>query len=92
MLLSIVKFIPLMVFALLVIVFKLDLLIAAPLATFTAAAVYMITKRARFATAFEHALDAARKIVLIFFILCLPTAWPSVSWPPAWAPRSSSWL
>ena len=68
-LLSIVKFIPLMVFALLVIVFKLDLLIAAPLATFTAAAVYMITKRARYATAFEHALDAARKIVLIFFIL-----------------------
>ena len=36
------KFVPLLVFALLVIVFKLDLLIAGPLATFAALAVYMI--------------------------------------------------
>lgn len=64
-----VKFLPLVVFALLVIVFKQDLLIAAPIATFAAAAVYMCIYKAKFDLAFEHALDSARKIVLIFFIL-----------------------
>ncbi len=68
-LVSLVKFFPLFLFALLVIVFKLDLLLAAPLATFTAAAVFMLVNRANFDRAFSHALDAARKIVLIFFIL-----------------------
>ncbi len=68
-LISLVKFSPLFVFALLVIAFKLDLLIAAPLATFTAAAVFMLVNRSNFDRAFSHALDAARKIVLIFFIL-----------------------
>ena len=64
------KFLPLLVFALLVIVFKLDLLIAAPIATFTALAVYMGINRERsFEKAFAHGLNATRNIVLIFFIL-----------------------
>ncbi len=65
-----VKFLPLLVFALLVIVFQLDLLIAAPVATFTAVAVYMILYREKkFEKAFEHGLKATRNIALIFFIL-----------------------
>ncbi len=66
---SILKFVPLIIFALLVIVFKQDLLIAAPAATFSAVVVYMLVKRDSFENAFEHALVAARKIMLIFFIL-----------------------
>ncbi|MBQ6431676.1 MAG: Na+/H+ antiporter NhaC family protein [Oscillospiraceae bacterium] len=65
----ILKFIPLIVFAALVIVFKLDLLIAAPFATFAAAAVYMITERCRFEKAFSRGLKAASNITLVFFIL-----------------------
>ena len=68
-LISIIKFLPLAVFALMVIVFKLDLLIAAPIATFSAVIVYICIYRVRFDDAFSHALEAARKIVLIFFIL-----------------------
>ena len=65
-----VKFLPLLVFALLVIVFQLDLLIAAPVATFTAVAVYMLLYREKkFEKAFEHGLKATRNIALIFFIL-----------------------
>ena len=44
-LIAAVKFIPLLIFATLVIFFKLDLLIAGPLATFAALAVYMILYR-----------------------------------------------
>ncbi len=66
---SILKFVPLIIFALMVIVFKQDLLIAAPAATFSAVVVYMLVKRDSFENAFEHALVAARKIMLIFFIL-----------------------
>ena len=69
-LISVIKFVPLLVFAVLVIVFQLDLLIAAPIATFTALAVYMLLNRERsFEKAFEHGLAATRKIALIFFIL-----------------------
>lgn len=69
-LIAAVKFVPLLVFAVLVIVFKLDLLIAGPLATFAALAVYMIINREKsFEKAFEHGLAATRKIALIFFIL-----------------------
>ena len=68
-LISIVKFVPLVIFALMVIVFKQDLLIAAPAATFSAVVVYMLVNRDSFENAFEHALVAARKIMLIFFIL-----------------------
>ncbi len=64
------KFVPLLFFALLVIVFKLDLLVAAPLATFAAIAVYMFINREKsFEKVFEHGLAATRKIALIFFIL-----------------------
>lgn len=63
------KFVPLLVFALAVIVFKLDLLIAAPIATFSAICVYMIVNRAGFETSFDQGLESVKKIVLIFFIL-----------------------
>lgn len=66
---SILKFVPLLIFALMVIVFKLDLLIAAPIATFSAVVVYMLLMHESFEITFEHALVAARKIMLIFFIL-----------------------
>ena len=69
-LISLVKFLPLVIFALLVIVFKLDLLIAAPIATISAVLVYLLLHRGEnFEKAFEHGLNAARKIALIFFIL-----------------------
>lgn len=64
-----VKFFPLLVFALLVIVFQLDLLLAAPISTFAAIFAYMLTKRVAFSEAFEQGLTAARNIILIFFIL-----------------------
>ncbi|MCR5663804.1 MAG: Na+/H+ antiporter NhaC family protein [Oscillospiraceae bacterium] len=64
------KFLPLLVFALLVIVFKLDLLLAAPIATFAAIIVYLLVNRgSKFEQAFDHGLEAARKIALVFFIL-----------------------
>lgn len=63
------KFLPLMVFALLVILFKMDLLLAAPMATFCAVIVYMIVCRTNFAHAFEQGLTSARKIVIVLFIL-----------------------
>ena len=66
---AVLKFLPLAVFAVLVIVFKLDLLIAAPIATVSAVIVYMIVYRTRFDNAFEQGVNAARKIMLIFFIL-----------------------
>ena len=64
-----VKFIPLMVFAAMVIVFKLDLLLAAPIATFSAICVYMLLYRADFEHAFGQCLKSVKSIVLIFFIL-----------------------
>ena len=66
---ALLKFLPLLIFALCVIVFKLDLLLAAPIATFSAAGIYMIVNRAHFEVSFDKGLDSARKIVLIFFIL-----------------------
>ena len=63
------KFLPLIVFAVLVIVFKLDLLLAAPIATFAAVVVFIITQRCNFEQAFSHGLKAASNITLIFFIL-----------------------
>ena len=63
------KFLPLLVFALLVIVFKMDLLLAAPIATFCALIVYMIVQKAKFEDAFEQGLTAAKKIVVVLFIL-----------------------
>ena len=66
---ALVKFIPLMVFAVMVIVFKLDLLLAAPIATFSAICVYMILYRTNFENSFEQCLKSVKNIVLIFFIL-----------------------
>ena len=63
------KFVPLMVFALLVILFKMDLLLAAPIATFCAVIVHMIVCRSRFEQAFGQGLNSAKKIVLVLFIL-----------------------
>jgi len=63
------KFVPLILFALLVIVFQLDLLLAAPIATFSAIFVYMLLYRVKFETAFSQGLETAKRIALIFFIL-----------------------
>ena len=52
-----------------VIVFRMDLLLAAPIATFAALIVYMLIYRADFETAFDKCLTSVKKIVLIFFIL-----------------------
>ncbi|MBP3413224.1 MAG: Na+/H+ antiporter NhaC family protein [Oscillospiraceae bacterium] len=52
-----------------VIVFKLDLLLAAPIATFSAIGVYMTLYRSGFEAAFNKCLDSVKHIVLIFFIL-----------------------
>ena len=66
---SIFKFLPLLIFACMVIVFKLDLLLAAPIATFSAIGVYMTLYRSGFEAAFNKCLDSVKHIVLIFFIL-----------------------
>lgn len=63
------KFVPLLVFALMVIVFKMDLLLAAPIATFCALIVYMLVQKAKFDEAFEQGLTAAKKIAVVLFIL-----------------------
>lgn len=68
------KFLPLILFAVLVIAFRLDLLLAAPIAAFSAAVVYMITARCRFGEAFEAGLKSVKNIALIFFILMFATA------------------
>lgn len=64
-----VKFVPLLIFAIAIIVFKLDLLLAAPIATFSAICVYMLLYRTDFENAFSQCLNSVRSIVLIFFIL-----------------------
>lgn len=66
---SILKFVPLFVFAGLVIFAKLDLLVAAPIATIVAIVVAMYVNRSGFDSAFDYALKAAASIVQVFFIL-----------------------
>ena len=66
---SALKFLPLVVFAALVIVFKLELLLAAPIATFVAILVYIFIYRGNFDGAFEQGLKSARSIIGVFFIL-----------------------
>ena len=66
---SMFKFVPLLIFASMVILFKMDLLLAAPIATFSAIGVYMILYRSGFEKAFDKCLDSVKHIVLIFFIL-----------------------
>ena len=72
-LVAILKFVPLVLFACLVLFLKLDLLIAAPIATFAAIIVYMLTSKVKFGDAFEHGMEATKKIILIFFILMFAT-------------------
>ena len=66
---ALLKFVPLVVFALLVIVSGLDLLLAAPIATFAAIAVAMYVNRCNFDAVFETGLKSAQSIVVVFFIL-----------------------
>ena len=66
---SILKFVPLFIFAGLVIFAKLDLLVAAPIATIAAIVVCMYVNRTGFDGAFDYALKAAASIVQVFFIL-----------------------
>lgn len=68
-LIAFVKFIPLIIFAIMVIAFKLDLLLAAPIAVFSAIIVYILLYKSNFETAFDQCLRSVKKIVLIFFIL-----------------------
>ena len=68
-LIALFKFVPLIIFAMMVIVFKLDLLLAAPIAVFCAICVYMIIYKASFDAAFDQCLRSVKKIVLVFFIL-----------------------
>ena len=68
-LIAILKFFPLLLFAGLVLFLKFDLLMAAPLATFAAIIIYVLTAKVRFGDAFEHGMEAMKKIALIFFIL-----------------------
>ena len=63
------KFVPLIIFAVAVIIFKLDLLLAAPIATFSAVCVYMLVNKTGFENAFDQCLKSVKNIVLIFFIL-----------------------
>ena len=63
------KFLPLLIFAALVIGCKLDLLLAAPIATFCALTVYILINKCNFEAAFEKCLSSVKHIVLIFFIL-----------------------
>ncbi len=66
---ALVKFLPLFLFAVMVIVFRLDLLLAAPIATLAAVLVYMLVYHSSFETAFDNCLSSVKHIVLIFFIL-----------------------
>lgn len=70
---SILKFLPLILFACLVLFFKLDLLIAAPIATFAAILIYMLTTKISFEGALVSGMEATKKIILIFFILMFAT-------------------
>ena len=67
------KFLPLFLFAGMVLFLKLDLLIAAPLATFAAIIVFMLTMKVSFGDAFEQGMEATKKIILVFFILMFAT-------------------
>jgi len=72
-LIAVLKFLPLFLFAALVLFLKFDLLIAAPIASFVAIVVYMLTSKVKFGDAFEHGMEATKKIILVFFILMFAT-------------------
>ena len=66
---TLLKFFPLMIFAGMIIYFRMDLLLAAPIATFAAIGVYMFTQHSGFDGAFSHGLAAASSITMVFFVL-----------------------
>ena len=70
---SVIKFLPLVLFASLVLFLKFDLLLAAPISTFAAILVYMLTTKVSFEGAFVQGMEATEKIILIFFILMFAT-------------------
>lgn len=72
-LIAVLKFLPLFLFAALVLFLKFDLLIAAPIASFVAIVVYMLTLKVKFGDAFEQGIEATKKIILVFFILMFAT-------------------
>ena len=72
-LIAVLKFLPLFLFAALVLFLKFDLLIAAPIASFVAIIVYMMTAKVKFGDAFEQGMEATKKIILVFFILMFAT-------------------
>lgn len=64
-----IKFLPLMILAILVIVFGFDLLIAAPLATVSAVLVAMWANKFKFKEIFNNGIQSASSITIVFFIL-----------------------
>lgn len=68
-LVAVIKFVPLLVLALLVIIFQMDLLIAAPLATTTAILVAMCINKSSFKDIFNQGIKSASSITIVFFIL-----------------------
>lgn len=68
-LVAVLKFLPLFLFASLVLLLKFNLLMAAPIASFAAIIIYMATSRISFGDAFEKGMEATKRIALVFFIL-----------------------
>lgn len=66
--LALLKFVPLAVMILLVIILQLDLLVAAPIATFAAIIVCMYANRCGFDDAFDFAVKSVQGIVMVFFV------------------------
>lgn len=63
------KFVPIVVFAALVIFSGLDLLIAAPIATTVAVLVAMYVNKNNFSRVFDVGVSSAKEIVIVFFIM-----------------------
>ena len=72
-LIALLKFLPLFLFAGLVLFLKFDLLLAAPIASFVAIVIYMLTAKVGFGEAFEQGMEATKRIILVFFILMFAT-------------------
>ena len=68
-LIAAIKFLPLLILALLVIIFEMDLLIAAPIATVFAVLVAMFSNKITFKEVFDRGLKSASNITIVFFIL-----------------------
>lgn len=67
--LAILKFVPLFIFAGLVIFGGLDLLLASPIACLAAVVVSMYVNRCNFSKGFDFAVNSASSITIVFFIL-----------------------